>query len=207
ALDVLDGIERPKRGGERREQDTPPRVQRIDAEAATARGEDERRIDEPDVPPRVASRVLVARGQEHTAALLEPVDERLDGVRDGNLLDRSVDADASPSVVRRGGHDLPPPCEESADSGRQKNESRPEWAAPFSLGSALVRARAGRAALRGTATTTASARSSDSRSRSRILADSRARRQAQGGHPTPWPARRTRTADCSAIHRSRDTRP
>src|SRR5262249_33266585 len=109
-----------------------------------AGGEDERRIDDPDVPPRVASRVLVARGQEHTAALIEPVDERLDRVRDGNLLDRSVDADASPSVVRRGGHDLPPPCEESADSGRQKDESRPEWAAPFSLGSALVRARAGR---------------------------------------------------------------
>src|SRR3989441_1484609 len=102
----LDRVERAERPGDRGQEDAAARVQRLEAEAATPHGEDEGGVDESHVPACVAPRVLVAGGQEHSAVRVERLDNGLDRARDGDFLDRSVDADPARGVVGGHGHGL-----------------------------------------------------------------------------------------------------
>src|SRR5262249_38885855 len=81
------------------------RVPRAATELATSGTEDEGRIDESHVPAGVAPRVLVARRQQDSPTLIERVDDGLDGVPDGKILDRPMDADTATGFVRHGDHD------------------------------------------------------------------------------------------------------
>src|SRR5262249_56699582 len=111
-------------------------VQSFNAKIAIAGGQSERRVDEAHVPGGVAPGVLVARGQEHPAMGVERLDDRLDRVSDGDLVDSSMDADPARGLVRGRVHTASS-GEEPASAGRSNTK-----AAPVRGGSRLFPARA-----------------------------------------------------------------
>ena len=126
ALDLIEALERLGDGGE---QDQAAGVQSLGAEPTPAGYEDERRIDEPHVPAGVAAGVLVARGEQHAAARVEGVHDRLDGIRHRERLHPAVDADAPTREVAVTGHgrNLLSPEEPAPRRGRENTEAAPAW--------------------------------------------------------------------------------
>ena len=123
-----------ERPAERGSKSPAARVQGLRPEAAPLRGEHDGRVDEAEVPARVAARILVARRQERPAALVEPFEYRLDGVADGDALDRAADGDAAARQVLLGargrGHGPSP------STGRLRAEGRRQECRPRGPGAA-----------------------------------------------------------------------
>ena len=161
-VDRRHDVEPRERPAERGEQDPAARVQGLRPEVAPPRGEHDGRVDEAEVPARVAARILVARRQERAAALVEPFEDRLDGMADGDALDRAADGDAAARQVLLGargrGHGPSPSTGRLGAEGRDNNAApgprerlRPSYVES-------VRARRRKPPLRGTATTTSRVR-------------------------------------------------
>ena len=126
ALDLIEPLERLGDGGE---QDQAAGVQGLGAEPAAPGHERERRIHEPHVPASVAAGVLVARCEQHAAARVEGVHDRLDGIRHRERLHRAVDADAPTREVAVTAHGryLLFPEEPGPRRGRDNAKAAPAW--------------------------------------------------------------------------------